>query len=219
MAINLQKVTIEKQGDTASIDLTKNRSASSEIVINLNWSQGTTKKSFFGNLLGGNSEIDLDLGCFYELNNGEKNVIDGVQFSKGNGGNRDQTTRQGRYTNSPWIWHTGDDRGAAAGSGENIVVNPAGVTGIKRMIIYCFIYDGVAKWAETNGVVTIKVDGNPDIEVKMGEQTDSQKFCAIAEIIFSPTNLQVKKLVTFHNTHSDCDKMYNWGMKWASGSK
>ena len=61
MAINLQKVTIEKQGDTASIDLTKNRSASSEIVINLNWSQGTTKKSFFGNLLGGNSEIDLDV--------------------------------------------------------------------------------------------------------------------------------------------------------------
>jgi len=216
MAINLQKVTIEKQGDTHSIDLTK-KDNNKEIVINLNWSQGETKKGFFASLLGGNNAIDLDLGCFYELVDGQKNVIDGVQFSKGNGGPRDRKTRQGRYTDSPWVWHTGDDRGAAGGSGENIIVNPN--NGIKRMVIYCFIYEGVAKWAETNGVVTIKVSGNPDIEVEMGKQNDSKKFCAIAEILFSPTSLQVKKLVTFHNSHSDCDKMYNWGMQWSAGSK
>ncbi len=216
MAINLQKVTIEKQGDTHSIDLTK-KDNNKEFVINLNWSQGETKKGFFASLLGGNNAIDLDLGCFYELEDGQKNVIDGVQFSKGNGGPRDRKTRQGRYTDSPWVWHTGDDRGAAAGSGENIIVNPN--NGIKRMIIYCFIYDGVARWAETNGVVTIKVSGNPDIEVEMGKQSDTRKFCAIAEILFSPSSLQVKKLVTFHNSHSDCDKTYNWGMQWSAGSK
>lgn len=219
MAINLQKITIEKQGDTASIDLTKNRSSSAEILINLNWSPGNAKKGFFGKLFDNQAEVDLDLGLFYELNNGEKNCIDGVQFAKGNGGTRDQKTRQGRFTAAPWIWHTGDDRGAAAGSGEDIIVNPKGATEIKRMIIYCFIYDGVAKWAETNGVVTIKVEGNPDIEVQMGQQTDARKFCAIAEIIFSPTKLDVKKLVSFHNFHSDCDKTYNWGMKWTSGGK
>jgi len=216
MAINLQKVTIEKQGDTHSIDLTK-KDNNKEIVINLNWSQGETKKGFFASLLGGDNAIDLDLGCFYELADGRKNVIDGVQFSKGNGGPRDRKTRQGRYTDAPWIWHTGDDRGAAAGSGENIIVNPN--NSIKRMIIYCFIYDGVARWAETNGVVTIKVSGNPDIEVEMGKQSDTRKFCAIAEILFSSSSLQVKKLVTFHNSHSDCDKTYNWGMQWAAGSK
>jgi len=216
MAINLQKVTIEKQGDTHSIDLTK-KDNNKEIVINLNWSQGETKKGFFASLLGGNNAIDLDLGCFYELEDGQKNVIDGVQFAKGNGGSRDRLTRQGRYTDAPWVWHTGDDRGAAAGSGENIIVNPN--NSIKRMVIYCFIYEGVARWAETNGVVTIKVSGNPDIEVEMGKQNDTKKFCAIAEILFSPTSMQVKKLVTFHNSHSDCDKTYNWGMQWAAGSK
>lgn len=219
MAINLQKVTIQNQGDTHSIDLTKKETTSKEIVINLNWSQGETKKSFFANLLGGSNAIDLDLGCYYELADGQKNCIDGVQFSKGNGGPKDRKTRQGRYIDSPWIWHTGDDRGASAGSGENIIVNPNGVSGIKRMIIYCFIYDGVAKWAETNGVVTIKVFGNPDIEVEMGMQSDPRKFCAIAEINFTQGSMKVKKLVSFHNSHSDCDRMYNWGMKWAEGSK
>lgn len=220
MAINLQKVTIEKSGDTHSIDLTKRDNSNQEIVINLNWSQGQAKKGgFLSGLFGGNKDIDLDLGVFYELADGSKNCIDGLQFSKGMGGPRDRKTRQGCYTDAPWIWHTGDDRGAAAGSGENIIVNPQSLDKIKRIIVYCFIYDGVARWAETNAVVTIKVPGNPDIEVQMGQQNDPKMFSAIAEILISPTSMQVKKLVSFHNSHGDCDKAYNWGMKWAAGSK
>ena len=76
MAINLQKVTLEKQGDTHTIDLSKKTpDLKQEITINLQWSQGS-KKGFFGGLFS--KDIDLDLGCFYELNNGEKTVIDGL---------------------------------------------------------------------------------------------------------------------------------------------
>ena len=46
MAINLQKVTIEKSGDTHSIDLTKRETTEKEIVINLNWSQEKPKGLF-----------------------------------------------------------------------------------------------------------------------------------------------------------------------------
>lgn len=217
MSINLQKITLEKKGDTHAIDLSKRGDTlSKEITVNLNWSKGS-KKGFFSGLF--NKDIDLDLGCFYELNNGEKTVIDGLQFSQGRGGARDRYTLQGRYTDTPWIWHAGDDRGQSAGSGENILINPQGVADIKRIVIYCFIYDGVARWQETNAVVTIKVPGNPDIEVQMGQQHSYHKFCAIAEINFHPNSMQVKKLITFHNSHGDCDKAYRWGMKWTSGSK
>lgn len=218
MAINLQKVTIEKSGDTHSIDLTKRETTEKEIVINLNWSQ-EKPKGLFGKMFGGNQEVDLDLGIFYELQNGDKKCIDGLQFSKGRGGSRDRVTNQGCYTQKPWIWHTGDDRGASAGSGENILVNPAGLEDVKRLVIYCFIYQGVAKWSETNAVVTIKVSGNPDVEVEMGKQTDSRNFCAIAEINFTPREMQVKKMVTFHQHHQDCDRTYNWGFEWSAGSK
>jgi tellurite resistance protein TerA len=221
MAINLEKITLEKQGDSHKINLTKNSDISSkEIIINLNWSQGGTKKGFWSGLFNGNSAIDLDLGCFYALNNGQKSVIDGLQFAHGQGGNRDVLTRQGCYTKAPWIWHTGDDRGAAAGSGENILINPQGSGELIRIIVYCFIYDGVAKWAETNAVATIKVPGNPDIVVEMGKQYSAHKFCAIAEILFGQYNsLTVKKLISFHNGHGECDKAYNWGMRWQAGSK
>jgi Uncharacterized protein involved in stress response len=215
MAINLNKITLEKQGDSHKIDLTKGGDNSTkEIIINLNWTQ---KKGFWASLMS--SAIDLDLGCFYELQNGEKSVIDGIQFAHGQGGPKNISTKQGRYTGSPWIWHTGDDR-SGAGDGENILVNPQGLPDLKRIIVYCFIYEGVAKWTESNAVVTVKVSGNPDIVVEMGQQNNSQKFCAIAEILFDKSNsITVRKLVTFHNGHGECDKAYNWGMQWRAGSK
>ena len=214
MAINLNKITLEKQGDSHKIDLTKKGdSISKEIIINLNWTQ---KKGFWASLT--NSAIDLDLGCWYELRDGTKSCIDGLQFAHGKGGPRNQMTKQGCHTQKPWIWHSGDDRAGA--EGENILVNPQGTANLKRMTVYCFIYEGVAKWEETNGVVTIKAPDNPDIVVEMGKQFSEQKFCAIAEISFGTDNtMTVKKLVTFHYGHSECDRAYNWGMKWHAGTK
>jgi tellurite resistance protein TerA len=214
MAINLEKITLEKQGDSHRIDLTKRGdTAQKEIVINLNWTQ---KSGIWARLTG--KPIDLDLGCFYELTDGSKMVIDGLQFSRGRGGTRNKVSRQGCYIQKPWIWHSGDDR-SGAGDGENILVNPKGITDLKRITVYTFIYEGAAKWAETNAVVTVKVPDNPDIVVEMGQQYNAQTFCAIAEILFDSNSMTVKKLVTFHNGHAECDRAYNWGMQWRAGSK
>lgn len=228
MSINLNKIVLEKSGDTKRINLAKDDSGkafSGEITINLNWTQEkkeTKSTGFLGtlkNLFSGSSGIDLDLGCFYELRNGNKMVIDGIQFAHGKGGNRNQSTNQGRYTGEPWIWHSGDDR-SGAGEGENIFLNPQGISDLKRMTIYCFIYEGVANWSQTNAIASIKVPGNPDIVVEMGNQVSNKMMCALAEINFDGSEgITVKKLLTFHNGHSDCDSQYQWGMRWTTGSK
>jgi tellurite resistance protein TerA len=228
MSINLNKIVLEKSGDTKRINLSKDLSGntnSKEITINLNWTQEKQEEkasSLMGSLkkmFSGSDGIDLDLGCFYELQNGTKMVIDGVQFAHGRGGVRSQSSNQGRYTGQPWLWHSGDDR-SGAGEGENIFLNPSGISDLKRLTIYCFIYKGVANWAQTNAVAAIKVPGNPDIVVEMGKQMSHKMMCALAEINFDGSEgIIVKKLVTFHNGHSDCDKSYNWGLKWSTGSK
>jgi tellurite resistance protein TerA len=223
MAINLNKITLEKQGDSHRISLTKG--GTKEIVINLNWSAAITpeKKGFLAGLFGGGSTeavVDLDLGCCWQSRAGEVSVIDGVQFSHGKGGPRNQVTCQGCYTAAPWVWHTGDDRTGSSSDGENMLVNPRGISELKRLIIYCFIYEGAAKWADTNAIVTVKVPDNPDIVVEMGQQGDQRKFCAIAEIqCGADDSLTVKKLITFHNGHAECDCVYNWGLQWGPGSK
>lgn len=209
-------IILEKGGDTHRINLEKpsGRPLTGEIVINLDWNKGGFFKNLFGNA------IDLDLGCYYELRNGNKKLIDGLQFSHGRGGNRHQASNQGCYDQSPYIWHQGDDRGGGASSGETILVNPNGVSQIKRIIVYTFIYEGVAKWSETNAVVTVKVPGCDDVVVEMGQQTSNKKFCAIAQLDFDADNsITVKKLVTFHDGHRDCDKIYGWGFNYTPGSK
>jgi len=219
MAINLNKITLEKQGDTHRIDLAKQGdSAKKEITINLNWRQ--TQQSSWSKLWSGDKSIDLDLGCWYELRDGSKSCIDGLQFAQGQGGNKNQHTKQGCYIQKPWIWHSGDDRSGSAAEGENMLINPHGIADLKRITVYCFIYEGAAKWADTDAVVTIKVPENPEIVVEMGKQYAHQNFCAIAEISFGTDNsMTVKKLVTFHNGHGECDKAYNWGMQYRPGTK
>lgn len=208
-------IELKKGGDTHRIDLTKRTGSNlnGEITINLDWNDG--KSGLLGIF---KNAIDLDLGCFYEMRDGSKMLIDGVQFSHGRGGNRDKQTRQGCYTKSPYIWHYGDVR--SGGSGETISVNPAGVNEIKRIIVYTFIYEGVARWAETDAVVKVTVPGVETVEVKMGQQNSDKKFCAIAQLDFNGDNsITVKKLVTFHNGHADCDKTYGWGFNYSPGSK
>lgn len=108
-------IVLEKSGDKHRINLDKAIRTPGEIKINLDWSKG----SFFKRMFGG--DMDLDLGCFYEMRDGSKMLIDGLQFSHGRGGRRDQQTRQGCYTQAPYIWHRGDDRGGGAESGETIL--------------------------------------------------------------------------------------------------
>lgn len=217
-------VILEKIGDKHKVNLSKESiSSDKEIVINLNWSKEKKekKKGFFAKIASFlDTDIDLDLGCYYEMQDGQRMIIDGLQFSKA-GGPRNKQTRQGCYTDYPYIWHAGDDRGTAGGdSGENIYVNPKGINEIKRMIIYTFIYEGVAKWSETNAVVTVKVPGGQEVVVEMGKQINLKKFCAIAELTFDgDDSITVKKLVTFHSGHEECDKAYGWGFKWTEGSK
>lgn len=207
-------IILEKGGDSHRINLEKpsGKPLTGEIIINLDWNKGGFFKNLFGNA------VDLDLGCFYELRDGKKMLIDGLQFSHGRGGDRHHQTRQGCYDNAPYIWHQGDDR--RGGLGETILVNPNGVSQIKRIIVYTFIYEGVAKWSETNAVVTVKVPGCDDVVVEMGQKYSNKKFCAIAQLDFgTDSSITVKKLVTFHNSHSDCDRTYGWGFNYSPGSK
>lgn len=208
-------IELKKGGDTHRIDLTKRAGSflNGEITIKLDWSNG--KRGFFDLFKKG---IDLDLGCFFEMRDGSKMLIDGLQFAHGRGGSRDQQTRQGCYSRPPYIWHYGDIR--TGGAGETICVNPAGVNAIKRITVYTFIYDGVARWAETDAVVRVTVPGVETVEVKMGQQNSDKKFCAIAQLDFNGDNsITVKKLVSFHNNHEDCDRAYGWGLSYKPGTK
>lgn len=200
--VNLTKIELKKKGDRISLEK-KPPGKLGEILINLNWNQKRST-GFFGKSKG----IDLDLACLYELKNGEKGVIQAL-------GNR-----FGSLTREPYIALDGDDRTGSVKTGENIRINGNKLTEFERILVFTFIYEGATTWSEADGVVSIKQDGGPDVEVKLNEHDNRQGMCAIA-LIRNQNNetFSIERLVQYFSGHKQLDEAFGWGMRWVAGSK
>ncbi len=196
MAVELrkgQKVNLKKEGKPLG-----------EILINLNWSQ-PVKRGFFSRTP---QPIDLDLGCLFELKNGQRGCVQAL-------GNA-----FGRLDQPPFVSLDGDDRTGTNADGENLRVNGNMIAQIRRILVYTFIYEGAANWQDAQGVVTIKYPGAEDVIVRMDEYGSSQRMCAIA--LFEnqgDTTFSVEKIVRFFDGHEKMDRAFNWGLRWVPGRK
>jgi tellurite resistance protein TerA len=190
-----QKVNLQKG---QKVSLVKGNNGLGEILINLNWKQPT---GFFS------SPIDLDLGCLYELKDGSKGTVQAL-------GNM-----FGSLSNPPYIALDGDDRSGASANGENLRINGKMVPMIRRILVYTFIYDGIANWKGADGVVTVKCPGSPDIIVHMDEYGSNLTLCAIALLENANDTLTVEKIVNFYKDQSYADRAFGWGLRWTPGRK
>ncbi len=202
MAINLtkgNKVNLKKSSDAGL----------GEILINLNWNSRPQNQSFFAKLFGtADQGIDLDLGCLYELKNGKKGTVQALGNTFGS------------LTREPYVSLDGDDRTGASSVGENLRINGNMISNIRRILVYTFIYEGIANWRQADAVVTIKYPGAEDMIVRMDSFDSSYKMCGL--VLFenvSDTTFSVEKLVQFFPGHSALDKEFHWGLRWVPGRK
>jgi len=214
------KVTLAQKGDSFAIKpKVVAGKGGNELVINLNWNTKTEeKKGFFASLFGGDDEIDLDLGVFVETNVANPDTNEPFKFCVQplNQG----LLKQGRFEEFPWVYHLGDDRTGAVDAGEFVKVNLAERSGLRRLMVFTYIYEGAANWAQTDGVVTVNAPGCPELIVELGKVSDQRTFCAICWIDFlADGSVKVTKCATFHDDHVDADRTYGWGLKWVAGSK
>ena len=201
MTISLQKghkVSLEK----------KSPAGLGEIHVNLNWNSVPQNQGFIKSLFGGQQGIDLDLGCLYELKNGQKGAVQALGNSFGS------------LTRPPYVSLDGDDRTGAAAAGENLRINGNQIANIKRVLVYTFIYEGVANWKQADATVTIRYPGAEDLIVKMDSYNSSDTMCALAllENVKDET-FSVEKVVQFFRGHAMMDQAFGWGLNWKPGRK
>ncbi|MFJ2548234.1 TerD family protein [Pseudomonas sp. NPDC087612] len=197
--ISLSKVTLDKT--RSSISLEKTAGGFGEIRVNLNWNKG--KSGFFGR----GKSIDLDVGCLFELQDGTKGVVQALGNAFGD------------LDRKPYIQLMGDDRTGSVAGGEWIHINGAKWGDIRRILVYAFIYEGAPNWAETDGVVTIFIPGQPEIEVRLNEEGGRLGCCAIALLENDNGAVKVSRRVDFHKNQEPMDHAYRWGLRWSAGSK
>jgi tellurite resistance protein TerA len=203
----VSKVTLTKAAPTVS--LTKQGSATGTLRVNLNW---TARPAGGGGFFRKSAPaLDLDLGCLYEFTDGSKGVVQAL-------GKAFSASPKGVAT--PVIRLDGDDRSGSNSAGENLFVDLAYATRIKRILVFALIYEGAANWAAAQGVATLYPASGPQIEVRLDDPRDGARICGIAMLHSSGGELSVRREVNYINGGQRLlDEAYGWGMNWTLGRK
>lgn len=204
-SVNLSKITLDKRNPGVSLAKQADYGA---IRINLNWNQNSApqKGGLFGGLFNKNKGVDLDLGAFVRLQNGDRDCVQAL-------GNR-----FGDLQRAPFVHLRGDDRTGAVSEGEWLDVNGSRWPDIAEILVFAFIYDGVPNWDATDGVVTLHVQGQ-QIETRLTEGNPRHGMCAIARLINDGGSIRVERINRYFPGHREMDQAFGWGFRWTAGSK
>ncbi|EGG49468.1 MULTISPECIES: TerD family protein [Streptomyces] len=208
-----------------TISLTKQGAATGHLRVNLSWRMRTSDigapqrgsllrhplRMFTPEVVQAHTmsmvNVDLDLGCLYELADGSKGVVQplGGFF--------------GELNAPPYVKLSGDDR-FGSGSGEDIYVNLDHRDDIKRLLIFVYIYDQTPAFDRTHAVVTLYPSNGPRVEIGLDERAPQARSCAVVLIENVKGELMVRREVKFvYGFQAELDRLFGWGLQWGRGYK
>ncbi|MEV7086901.1 Tellurium resistance [Streptomyces sp. NPDC093085] len=220
---------------SSSIELTKRRptvslsklgSVSGNLRVNLSWSMRTSdimdrrqSGKLFGNPLKlfkpevvqahtqGVVNVDLDLGCLYELKDGTKGVVQPLGNFLGD------------LNEPPYVKGSGDDR-FGAGSGETLYVNLDKRDEIKRLLFFVYIYDQTPAFNRTHAHVTLYPANGVQIEIDLDDDEPQARSCAVFSLTNVKGDLVIHREVKYvYGFQAELDRLYGWGLQWGRGYK
>jgi uncharacterized protein involved in tellurium resistance len=222
---NASSNAIELTKRNSRVSLTKQGAANGHLRINLTWQMRTSDiggpqresllrhpfKALRPPEVVGHTQsmvnVDLDLGCLYELTDGSKGVVQplGGYF--------------GDVNSPPYVKLSGDDR-FGSGSGETMYVNLDQRDAIKRLLVFVYIYDQTPAFDRTQAVVTLYPTNGPRIEISLDERQPQARSCAVVLIENVKGEIWVRREVKFvYGFQGELDRLYGWGMQWGRGYK
>ncbi|GAB2600325.1 hypothetical protein GCM10027168_36830 [Streptomyces capparidis] len=151
--------------------------------------------------------VDLDLGCMYELADGNKGVVQPLGRLLGG------------LHKPPYVETSGDDRFGAP-SGETLYVNFDKKDELRRLLVFVYIYDGTPAFSRANAVVTLFPNYGPRIEIPLEETAPEARSCAVVLFENRKGEMLVRREVKYvYGFQSELDRLYGWGMQWERGYK
>lgn len=182
-----------------------------EITLAAAWdTREVMDQSFFGRMFHRRKkvDIDLDLGCLYELQDGHRGAIQAF-------GNQ-----MGSYNEMPYMSLTGDERsGNKDGDDEAIHLNGAMWPKVKRLLIYVYIYRGALDWAQVKPQIHIRIPGLKPMIVTLATHHRQLGICAIAGLENVRNGIRVTNHTEYFPGHAEMDRAFGFGLEWDSGSK
>ncbi|WP_393063113.1 TerD family protein [Streptomyces sp. LN549] len=211
--VRLSKITLTKTAP--SVSLTKQGATSGGMRVNLSWSarrppRGWMRKGAEAVRL---EDVDLDLSCLWELQNGATGIVHPIN------------NQFGSFDQPPYVQLDQDDRTGTSDTGENLMINLDFAAEIKRLLVFVVIYAGASSFAGLHGVATLYPPVGPPIEVQLDECTVPSQVAAIALIENIGGELIVRREAKYLLPppgifkQQAADLEYGWGLTWQGASK
>ncbi len=180
------------------------------ISIGLEWDQMMIEESkLFGLLkMKGLKDVDLDLGCLYELQDGTRGALQpfGDYY--------------GAMDDAPFIMLSGDEReGDEEGDDEHMLINGKHWGQIKRILIYVYIYEGAPHWASIKPKIHVRIPGETPLVVTLTTYRSELSLCALTELENVRGGLRIKNHTEYYPGHSEMDRAFGFGLHWSDGEK
>lgn len=152
--------------------------------------------------------VDLDIGCFYELKNGKRGVIQAFGDMYGN------------LETEPFISLSGDERtGDADGEDELIKVNGRRWSEFKRLVIYIYIYGGASSWESVRPQIQVRVPEEKPMVVSLNARREELALCAVAGLENIRGGIKMTNYLEYFPGHAEMDRAFAFGLEWAEGRK
>ncbi|MEV7523570.1 TerD family protein [Streptomyces sp. NPDC091371] len=211
--VRLSKITLTKASPTVS--LTKQGATSGGMRVNLSWSAAKPSRGWMkkGKDAVRLEDVDLDLSCLWELQNGAKGIVHPIN------------NQFGSFDQPPYILLDQDDRTGGSEDGENLMINLDRTAEIKRLLVFVSLYSGAAGFAGLHGVATLYPPVGPPIEMRLDECTVPSSVAPIALIENVGGELIVRREAKYLvlppgiSNQEAVDIEYGWGMTWHAASK
>ncbi|HBH26335.1 MAG TPA: Tellurium resistance protein TerA [Rhodospirillaceae bacterium] len=193
----------------ASIAITPGQRGFEDITIGAAWDEPPAEVGFFAKLFKGAPQgVDLDLGCFYELADGQRGVLQAF-------GNK-----FGRLDAPPWMRLSEDARsGEAEGDDEHITISGAHWDDVRRVLIYIYIYDGAPRWSAIKPRVMLDIPGENDLAVILSVHNDRLPVCAVGGLENVRGGIKLTNHTEYFPGHLEMDRAFGFGMPWGDGRK
>jgi tellurite resistance protein TerA len=156
--------------------------------------------------------IDLDLGCLYELHNGQRGSIQAFGEVFG-------SLKEPPYISLLGDDRTGDDDDDDDGEDEIIYVNGQKWPEIKRILIYLYIYDGAEHWAEVQPQVQVRVPDEKPMIVTLHTLKSELSLCAVAMMENVRNGIKMTNITEYYPGHAEMDRAFGFGLEWDDGEK
>ena len=152
--------------------------------------------------------VDLDLGCLYELQNGDRGCLQAFGELFGN------------YDKPPYIHHQGDERtGDTEGYDEVMQVNSQKWSEIKRILVYCYIYEGPQVWEQIHPEITLDIPGLENRDLQLNSYKDGHAICALASLTNVNNAMKAEIHAEYFRSHASMDRAFGFGLRWEEGNK